>query len=139
MGGIFDFIMSGWQKILAYVGIAAIVFGVGTYTGYEYRDGKEAKQEVAAVVKQAEVKEENQTVADKAGDKAEAKDKQVRIVYRTITKKVVEYVEKNPDAREPIGVDWVRLHNEAAAGELASDSTSEPAPNVPTPTADPKP
>ena len=126
MGDIIKFISGGWQKWLAYLGVACVIFAAGAYSGYQYRDGQQAKKEVAAIVHQVETKDVNQGIADQTGVKVEAQKEKVRIVYKTIEKKVIEYVEKNPDARAPIGPDWVRLHDAAASGQSLADSTGKP-------------
>lgn len=122
--GIIDFLINGWRKLLAYIGIAALVFALGGYTGYQYRDGQEAKKEVAAVIQQVDSKESNQKVADKSGERIAEKQAKTRIIYKTIEKEVIKYVQTNPDAASDIGPDWVRLHDAAARGEPVANPVS---------------
>lgn len=129
MGDIIKFISGGWQKWLAYLGVACVIFAAGAYSGYQYRDGQQAKKEVAAIVHQVETKDVNQGIADQTGVKVEAQKEKVRIVYKTIEKKVLAYTEK-PEAKASIGSDWVCLHNAAASG---IDAKEADCPELPVP------
>jgi len=119
--GIIDWIVNGWRKLLMYAGIAAVVFASGVYTGYQYRDGQEAKKVVEAIVEEVESKDENQGVADSTGKKVEAKQEEVRQTFKKIDRQVGQYEKTNPDADSPIGAEWVCLFNASARGEPIAD------------------
>ncbi len=123
MGSIIDLFVNGWKKILVYIGIGAVLFSVGGFYGYQYRDGKAAKEVVTAVVKQVDEKEKKQEIADVVGTEVEAKKEKTRIVYKTIEKEIIRYVKENPDAGDPIGAVWVCIYNASARGEAITEST----------------
>lgn len=130
MNNIFKLVVGGWQKWLAYLGVACLIFGAGSYTGYQYRDRQEAHKQVEAIVKQVDTKDQNQAIADTTGKRVSDNEQKTRIVYKTIEKEVIRYVEKDPDSGERIGTDWVRLHDAAASGQLAPNSTDKPSNKV---------
>lgn len=67
-------------------------------------------------------------VSDVVATKTEANLNQVRVVTRTLIQKVPVYATSQADARCVVSRGFVRLHDQAAAGDLSSlpDSSSEP-------------
>ena len=122
---ILDFFINGWKKILIWLGVLALVFSLGGFYGYQYKVGKDAKAVVSQVVEQIESKDVNQGIADNSGQALEVKREKVRKVYVTIEKEVDKYVEKNPSSRDPIGSQWVCLHDAAARGEAITPGQCE--------------
>lgn len=136
---ILDFFINGWKKILIWLGVLALAFGLGGFYGYQYKAGKDAKAVVGQVVKKVESKEANQGIADNSGQALEIKREKVRTVYVTIEKEVDKYVEKNVGSSDAIGANWVCLHDAAARGEAIAPGQCEFADPVSSPGTDQRP
>lgn len=132
-----NWIVNGWKKLLVYVGILALTFTLGAYTGYDYRKGMEAKQVVTQLVEDVEHKEKNQEIADDVGAKQEAVKEKTKIVYKTIEKEVTRYEKTDPDADSPIGPEWVCLFNKSARGEPVAEAECKSGDAVPGSAANP--
>lgn len=121
------------NKIILYVVLVASIFFGGFVCGYYYNKSAivtKEKKEVQVVVKK---NEDVQTVSDKAEKTAIVYKDRVVTQYKTITKDVIKYVDKensNPADVIWLDADWVRLHDASAdAGngeDEASKSTSIP-------------
>lgn len=136
---IIDFFVTGWKKILIWLGVLALTFAIGGFYGYQYKAGKDAKAVVGQIEKKIESKEVNQGIADNSGQALEIKREKVRTVYVTIEKEVDKYVQKNPSSTDPIGGEWVCLHDAAARGESIAPGQCEFANAVPPTAADQRP
>jgi hypothetical protein len=91
------------------------------YGGYSYSSNKhetaalkvEVKAEQAVVKKQEEVAQ----VTHKSEEKAVVVQEKIKIVYKTINKEVIKYVERTPDASSPISdPEWIKLFNISSLG-----------------------
>ena len=103
-----------WQyRIVAYIALALALTGFGFVKGLDYAAGQVAKAERTAL--QSVIATERKHVAQVASAAAshEVKRAETRVVYRTIEKEVIRYVQSAPpNCQLPAG--WVRLHDAAA-------------------------
>lgn len=113
-------IVKRWA-VMVVVALAVGVFGFVKGMGYE-QTRNEAKL-TAGVVYVAKKTAEAQQVADTHGEKNQKAQDKVRVVYKTLIQKEIEYVQSDPTADTVLPVGFVRRYN---AASLACD-LAEPA------------
>lgn len=99
--------------------LAVVMVGSGgVYLGYQWASGDAAQERARAVRRAIEQDQERQAQNKEVVDAWASQAREKNIVYRTIRKEVVKYVDKHPD-RECLEPDAVRLLNAAARGDRA--------------------
>ena len=104
--------------------LAAALTGFGFIKGLDYAAGQAAKADRAALQNVIVVERKQHAAAASAAAAHEVKRAETRVVYRTIDKEVIRYVQSAPPACQ-LTAGWVRLHDAAAVSAVPA-APSEP-------------
>jgi hypothetical protein len=111
-----------WAKLAAAGVLLVAAFFFGWVTRGWRADAVDSRAVVSQVQKAADVTQHQQAVTVKVDASATAQAEQTQIVYRTIDREVVRYVDKGTGSNCVLDREWVRLHDEAASGKLSDAS-----------------
>lgn len=102
-------------RLLALALLAAVLLGFGYVKGLQHAAADAAKSDSRALQSIIKIERKQQAVSASVATAHEAQREKTRIVYRTIDKEVIKYVQaSSPAARFRLDAGWVRLHDAAA-------------------------
>lgn len=105
--------------------IGMLIMAGAYYVGYRHARANCEADKKAAVEAALKDYQHRQNVANQIASELEARDRQIEVVYRTIEKEVVKYVESHKNLEQcTLDDDGLRLWNRANAGRLRDESGS---------------
>lgn len=119
------------KEIVKWIGIVVLtllslltIFGAG----YLYGNSK-ATNKYQAVISQMQKRADEIKVNQKDNviyveTEVVRVEKEIKVVYKDRIKEVVKYEQAVPDARDPIGTEWVLVHDTLAAGSNPFDRSA---------------
>ena len=119
-----NLVLSKWAQIaislVVWLVVILIVFTVVFFSGANWQKNIDAKsfskyKEDQATAKAAATKHK-QATTDTLAASIVASEAATNVVYKTITKRVVQYVYKNASSASGIDPEWVQLYNESICG-----------------------
>ena len=108
--------------------IYAILFALlmGFLGGWTSNGWRHEAGEKKAVEQVRKVEQTQQTLSANIASAVETQREQTRVVYRTINREVIKYVQSSRPADCRLDAEWVRLHNAAAMSSVPA-TASQPA------------
>jgi len=117
---LFSLVAGGWEKILAYVGIAAVVLAVGAFGGYKYEAASIAKTELKQEKQVVVIQQTQQAVTDTHEASAVAAQTVIVNHYIPVQKNIDHYIATAPSAKVAIPDDAIDQLNAAVAAPVGA-------------------